>query len=137
MSVVYLGLGSNLGDREMNIREAVERLDAHGVKILILSEIIQTHPVGGPPQDLFLNAVAKAETLLSPQDLLQICLKIEAGLGRIRSVPKGPRTIDIDILLYDDWLINTPKLVIPHPRMKEREFVMGPLREISPDIAIP
>ncbi len=133
MSVVYLGLGSNLGDRDKNIRSALERLASCGVNILQLSEIIETYPVGGPPQDLFLNAVAKADTVLSPQDLLRSCLKIEDDLGRIRTVSNGPRTIDIDILLYDHCSINTPELVIPHPRMKERDFVMGPLREIAPD----
>ena len=134
MSVVYLGLGSNLGDREKNIRSAVEQLNSNGVKVRKLSGIIETHPVGGPPQGLFLNAVARAETAFSPQDLLKICLKIEAGLGRMRTIPSGPRTIDIDILLYDNFLINTPELVIPHPRMKEREFVMRPLREIAPNL---
>ncbi|MBF0122014.1 MAG: 2-amino-4-hydroxy-6-hydroxymethyldihydropteridine diphosphokinase [Candidatus Omnitrophica bacterium] len=136
MPVVYLGLGSNLGDREKNIRDAVELLNNSGVKILKLSKIIETNPVGGPPQDLFLNAAVKAETALLPQELLKTCLKVEADLGRMRTVLNGPRTIDIDILLYDDCTINTPELVIPHPRMKERDFVMRPLREIVPDIII-
>jgi 2-amino-4-hydroxy-6-hydroxymethyldihydropteridine diphosphokinase len=131
--IVYLGLGSNVGDREGNIRGAVDQLNARGVHVLKISTIIETNPVGGPPQGLFLNAALRAETDLQPLDLLRVCLAAEAGLGRVRTVRNGPRTIDIDILLYDNLSLVTPELTIPHPRMQERDFVMRPLREIMPD----
>jgi 2-amino-4-hydroxy-6-hydroxymethyldihydropteridine diphosphokinase len=131
MPVVYLGLGSNLGDRARNIHEAVRLLNEAGVMAIKLSTIIETDPVGGPPQGLFLNGVLKAETELLPLDLLKTVNEVEAKLGRVRTVKDGPRTIDIDILLYDDMALDTPELVIPHPRMREREFVMGPLVEIG------
>ncbi len=131
MPVVYLGLGSNLGDRAKNIDEAVYLLNQSGVVITRLSSIIETDPVGGPPQGLFLNAALKAQTKLAPLDLLRVINAIEARLGRVRAISNGPRTIDIDILRYDDLVLNTPELVIPHPRMQDREFVMRPLREIG------
>ena len=131
MPIVYLGFGSNLGDREKNIHEAVRLLEGSGVQAIKLSSIIETDPVGGPPQGLFLNAVLKADVNMSPEKLLKLIHRIEDLLGRVRLVKDGPRTIDIDILLYDDVKMDTPGLVIPHPRMREREFVMGPLREVS------
>ena len=130
MATVYLGLGSNLGDRAGNIRDAVRRLGAAGVSPVRLSAIIETDPVGGPPQGLFLNAVLKAETALCPLDVLKAGQAVEAQLGRVRGIKNGPRTIDIDILLYDEIRIDTPALVLPHPRMQERAFVMGPLGEV-------
>ena len=130
MPIVYLGLGSNLGDRARNIHEAVRLLNEAGIMAIKLSSIIETDPVGGPPQGLFLNAVLKARTDLSPEALLKAAHAVEAALGRVRTVKDGPRTIDIDILLYDDLTLNTPELVIPHPRMKERAFVMRPLNEV-------
>jgi len=134
LSIVYLAFGSNLGDRERNIRDAVDKLNAAGVKVQKMSTIIETDPVGGPPQGFFLNAAGKAETRLEPMALLRTCQKIESELGRVRTDRNGPRTIDIDILLYDDLTMNTPELTIPHPRMRERHFVMWPLREIAPEI---
>ena len=131
MPIVYLGLGSNLGDREKNIREAVKLLEARGVRPLKISSIIETDPVGGPPQGSFLNAALKAETSLVPLDLLKAAQAVEAQLGRVRMVKNGPRTIDIDILRYDDLAMVTDQLVIPHPRMEARDFVMIPLNEIS------
>jgi 2-amino-4-hydroxy-6-hydroxymethyldihydropteridine diphosphokinase len=131
MSIVYLGLGSNLGDRVKNIHEAVRLLNETGVRPIKLSSIIETDPVGGPPQGLFLNAALKAETGLSPSALLKAVHAVELLLGRVRTVKDGPRTIDVDILIYDDLTLDTPELVIPHPRMREREFVMRPLREIE------
>ena len=130
MPIVYLGLGSNLGDRARNIHEAVRLLNEAGIMAIKLSSIIETDPVGGPPQGLFLNAVLKARTDLAPEALLKTAHAVEAALGRVRTVKDGPRTIDIDILLYDDLTLNTPELVIPHPRMKERAFVMRPLNEV-------
>jgi 2-amino-4-hydroxy-6-hydroxymethyldihydropteridine diphosphokinase len=130
MPIVHLGLGSNLGDRAKNIHEAVSLLNKAGVMTVQLSSIIETDPVGGPPQGLFLNAVLKARTELAPLELLNAVNAVESRLGRVRTVKNGPRTMDIDILLYDDLTLNTPELVIPHPRMREREFVMRPLNEV-------
>lgn len=131
MATVYLGLGSNLGDRKEHILDAVRLLHERGIKTIQLSSLIETDPVGGPPQGLFMNAVLQGETSLLPQELLLVCLNIETHLGRIRTIKNGPRAIDIDILLYDDLCIDTPDLTIPHPRMKERDFVMRPWRELN------
>jgi 2-amino-4-hydroxy-6-hydroxymethyldihydropteridine diphosphokinase len=130
LAIAYLGLGSNVGDREKNIRDAVARLARGRVKRLKLSRIIETSPVGGPPQGLFLNAVLKVETDETPADLLKACQAVESSMGRVRKEKNGPRTIDIDVLLFDDLKVNTPDLVIPHPRMKDRDFVMKPLNEV-------
>ena len=134
MATVYLGIGSNQGNRHHNINEALAWLNKNGISVSKASSIIETDPVGGPPQDKFLNAVVKIETKLSPSELLSTCQIIERQLGRVREVPNGPRTIDLDILLYDHLTIATPQLQIPHPRMREREFVMRPLKEIAPQI---
>lgn len=134
MATVYLGLGSNLSDREANIKEAIARLNQNSVTAKKISTIIETDPVGGPAQGKFLNAVLEAETDLAPPDLLNLTQKIENQLGRTRTTPNGPRTIDIDILLYGDQTIRTPDLTVPHPRMLERDFVMKPLREIAPHL---
>lgn len=134
MSIVYIGIGSNLGNREDNIRKAIDLLEKSGMRILKTSTIIETDPVGGPPQGKFLNAVMKVETVLSPEELLKVLLSIESNLGRIRTMKNEPRTIDLDILLYDALTLHTPHLTIPHPRMLERDFVMQPLKEIEPHI---
>ena len=131
MPIVYLGLGSNLGDRAKNIDAALRLLNDAGIRTVKMSSIIETDPVGGPPQGLFFNAVLKAETDLGPFELLRAIHAIEAGLGRVRTVKDGPRTIDVDILMYDELVLNAPELVIPHPRMRERAFVMEPLREVG------
>jgi 2-amino-4-hydroxy-6-hydroxymethyldihydropteridine diphosphokinase len=120
-----------MGDRTRNIHDAVSLLDAAGVRTLRLSSIIETDPVGGPPQGLYLNAALKAETALTPAELLKATRSVEDKLGRVRTVKDGPRTIDIDILLYDELTVNEPDLVIPHPRMSQRAFVMVPLWEIG------
>ena len=130
---VYLGLGSNLGDRQDNIQKAVAALKSH-IQIEKISTVIETEPVGGPPQGKFLNAVLKGTTSLSAQKLLETVKSIETNLGRVPTIKDGPRTIDIDILLYDRLNIQTPQLTIPHPRMHKRDFVMIPLKEIAPDI---
>jgi 2-amino-4-hydroxy-6-hydroxymethyldihydropteridine diphosphokinase len=134
-NIVYLGLGSNLGDRRKNIDQALQLLTRQRVTPLVLSSVLETVPQGGPPQGLYLNAVLKAETLLSPERLLEVVLGIEADLGRVRTEKNGPRVIDIDILLYSDLVLETPLLTIPHPRMLERDFVMCPLREVFPDFS--
>lgn len=136
MAIIFLGLGSNLGDRKDNIARAVHLLRDKGVSVVQHSTLIETDPIGGPPgQDRFLNGVLKAETELNPEKLLQCLKEIERRLGRTQTIRNGPRVIDLDILLYDDLTLNTPGLTIPHPRMLERSFVMVPLREIDPRIA--
>jgi len=124
-----------MGNRQDMICEAVRLLEKNRIKILAQSSIIETDPVGGPVQEKFLNGAIKAETLLSPNDLLNLIKTIERQLGRMVTVKNGPRPIDIDILLYNNISIKTPTLTIPHPRMFEREFVMTPLKEINPEIS--
>ncbi len=133
MSTVYLALGSNLGDRLQYIQKAVAQLKACGLKVAKLSTIIETDPVGGIFQGKYLNAVLKASTVHSPEELHVITKSIERKLGRVKTTINAPRVIDIDILLYDDIKLITPRLLIPHPRMFERDFVMGPLKEIAPE----
>ena len=138
MARAFLGLGSNLGDKEANIRESLERLSHHpGVRVEKVSSLYETAPVGFTDQPDFLNAAAEIETNLEPMDLLCITSDIEKKMGRVRNFRWGPRVIDIDVLLYDDVLLDTPELVIPHPRMYERAFVMVPLAEIAPDLKLP
>jgi len=122
MSLAYIGIGSNLGNRKENIGKALSLMQECGIKILKRSSVIETDPVGGPPQGKFFNAVIKIETELEPIELLKVLQNIEKKLGRIRTVINGPRTIDLDILLYDNLALKTPELTIPHPRMFEREF---------------
>lgn len=136
MADVYLGLGSNLGDKVVNLREALRLLVAtrgSGVTLLAVSSLYRTEPVGNPDQDWFLNAAAKIETQLSPRGLLNRLLAIERKLGRVRTVRNGPRIIDLDILLWDNLIVNEDDLVIPHPRMHERLFVLDPLAELASD----
>lgn len=134
MAVAYIGLGSNLGDRDGTIKKAVTLLQEEGISLLKMSTIIETDPVGTVPQGKFLNAAIKVRTQLSPEMLLSLCQSIERQLGRVRGAVNGPRTIDLDILLYDRLTVDTPQLKIPHPRMFERDFVMNPLKEIEPDL---
>ena len=132
MVTSYIGIGSNLGDRQGNINKAMSYLkDSDDIEVTKVSSIYETEPIGGPPQGKFLNGVIEIETLLSPLDLLDRLLKIEMKLGRVRSRKNGPRTIDLDILLYSDTQINNERLTIPHPHMQEREFVLRGLREIT------
>jgi len=132
MSTVYLALGSNLGDRLQYIQKAVAQLEACDLKIIKFSTVVETDPVGGVPQGKYLNAVLKASTVLSPEELHVVTRSIERKLGRVKKTINAPRVIDIDILLYDDIKLITPQLLIPHPRLLERLFVMGPLEEIDP-----
>jgi 2-amino-4-hydroxy-6-hydroxymethyldihydropteridine diphosphokinase len=134
---VFLGLGSNLGDREAAIAGALARLAGRGFRATLTSSLWLTEPVGGPPQGWFLNAVAGGETALSPGELLEACLATEREMGRVRTVRNGPRTIDVDILLFGDERHEAPGLVVPHPRMHERRFVLEPLAEIAPDVVHP
>ena len=134
MATVFLGLGSNLGNRKKNIDRAIQELESLDIAIEDISTIIETEPVGGPPQNKFLNGVIKTFSNLSPKELLVTVKDIEKRMGRVTTVLNGPRPIDIDILLYDNIKIQTSELTIPHPRMMERDFVMTPLREIEPEI---
>lgn len=138
MNIAYLSLGSNIGDREAFLKEALVQLhQASKVKIHKLSSIYETDPVGFTEQDAFLNMVVQIETELLPQELLDLCLDIEREMGRVRTIRWGPRVIDIDILLYNKDHIETSTLQIPHPRMHERAFVLVPLAEINPNLILP
>jgi len=131
----YIGLGSNLGDRALNIQLAIEKIkQIQNTKITKISSIIETLPVGGPAQGKFLNAAIEIQTNMSPPELLKNLQTIESELGRLRTVKNGPRTIDLDILFCEDLQIREKDLIVPHPRIKEREFVLAPLREIAPDL---
>lgn len=121
-----------MGDRSAQIQRALRELELRGILINKRSSIIETEPVGGPPQENYLNAVVECQTDLSPEELLQKLQEVEALLGRTRTVKDGPRTIDLDILLYDQIKMETPTLTIPHSRMYDREFVLIPLKEIAP-----
>ncbi len=130
---VYLGLGSNLGDRLANLAAAVRALDGRDVRTLRSSRVYETDPVGGPPQPEYLNAVIEVETTLEPAELLRVCVDVEDELGRERGERWGSRTIDIDLLAYGDREIDEPELTVPHPRMHERAFVLVPLLELDAD----
>ncbi len=136
MAVVYLGLGSNVGDRLANLRRAAARLHAE-VMLTQVSSVYETEPVGYARQPWFLNAVLEGDTELKPLELLRFALDIESALGRARSFPNAPRTLDIDILLYGERKIATPALTIPHPRLTERGFALCPLTEIAPHLEHP
>ena len=130
---VLLGLGSNLGGRREFIERAARLIDEiEGVELKSISSLIETEPVGGPPQGRYLNGAAELETALEPRDLLACLQEVEAELGRARKVLNGPRNIDLDILLFGDLVVEAGDLVLPHPRMCERAFVLEPLNEIAP-----
>jgi len=131
MKTVYLGLGSNVGDREANLSAALEQLAGPDLRIVRTSSLYETEPVGYTEQRHFLNMVAEADTDLFPMQLLWRITKIERALGRVRTVRNGPRTIDIDILLYGRAVVHSATLEIPHPRMTERRFVLAPLAELA------
>ena len=139
MARAYVGLGANLGDRETTIRRAVELLaDTVGVEVLAVSALRETDPVGVEDQPRFLNGAAELETTLEPRAVLEALLGIERVLGRVRDGLRfGPRTIDLDLLLYDDEAIDEPGLTVPHPRLHERRFALEPLAELAPALAIP
>ena len=136
LATVYLGLGANLGNRQNNLKRALELLRAQ-VRIEQVSSFYETEPVGYREQPRFLNAVCRVSTSLSPEELLALIKEIEAKLGRVPSFPNAPRLIDIDILFYNDQVINLPQLTIPHPRLEERGFVLVPLADIAPELVHP
>jgi len=137
LKTAYLALGSNLGDREANLRDAVRRLDADDLRITRRSSLYETAPRELLDQPWFLNAAIEIETSLFPLQLLARVRAIERAMGRRREVPKGPRNIDIDILFYARAIIATTELKVPHPRLGKRRFVLEPLEEIAPDFRDP
>jgi 2-amino-4-hydroxy-6-hydroxymethyldihydropteridine diphosphokinase len=134
--IVYLALGSNLGDRLANLKQAISSLTPQ-LEVKAKSQVYETPPWGYEDQPKFLNQVIKAKTYLDPEPLLKHLKRLEVALGRKESFPNGPRLIDLDILFYDDQVLNTPALVIPHPRLQERGFVLLPLMDIDPDLVHP
>ena len=139
MPRTYVGLGANLGDREATIRHAVVLLaEREGIEVLAVSALRETDPVGLEDQPRFLNGAAVLETTLGPRAMLETLLEVERMLGRTRDGPRfGPRTIDLDLLLYDDETLDEPGLTVPHPRLHERRFALEPLAELDPALAIP
>ncbi len=137
MKVVYLGLGSNLGDREAHLKDALSALESRDLRLRRASSLYETEPIGLREQGWFLNQVAEYETELFPLQLLRRIHRIEQKLGRRRTVVNGPRTIDIDILLYGKAVLKTPELQVPHPRYRERRFVLEPLAELNPGLEDP
>lgn len=134
--ITYLSLGSNLGNREQNLEEAVRRASTLG-RVVAVSSFYETEPVEVTDQPWFLNCVLALETTAEPAQLMRELLRIEHEMGRQRLVKKGPRSIDIDILLFGNAVVNTPDLTIPHPEMTRRRFVLEPLAEIAPDLLHP
>jgi 2-amino-4-hydroxy-6-hydroxymethyldihydropteridine diphosphokinase len=133
---VYLALGSNIGDRLANLKQAIDSLTPQ-MEVKAKSSVYETPPWGYEDQPKFLNQVVKAKTYLDPGPLLKHLKRLEVALGRKESFPNGPRLIDMDILFYDELIVNTSSLVIPHPRLHERGFVLLPLMELSPDLVHP
>jgi 2-amino-4-hydroxy-6-hydroxymethyldihydropteridine diphosphokinase len=137
--LAYVGLGGNLGERRSYLERAVELLGRQpGIRVLRVSPFRETDPVGYLDQPRFLNGAVAIETYLPPRELLERLLAVERALGRERTGPRfGPRTIDLDLLLYGDETINEPGLVVPHPRLAERRFVLEPLADLDPQLALP
>jgi 2-amino-4-hydroxy-6-hydroxymethyldihydropteridine diphosphokinase len=138
MTNAFVGIGSNLGDREATLRRAVELLAAEeGIEVVAVSELRETEPVGPVEQGSFLNGAVRLATELPPHELLERLLAIEQCLGRVRKERFGPRTIDLDLLVYGEQVIDEPGLTIPHPRLHERRFALDPLAELAPNLVIP
>jgi 2-amino-4-hydroxy-6-hydroxymethyldihydropteridine diphosphokinase len=137
LKLVYMGLGSNMGDRESLLRQALEKLDAPDLRLRRTSSLYETEPVGLREQAWFLNLVAEFETELFPRQLLHRTQRVEKELGRKRTILNGPRTIDIDLLLYSRTVMQSGELTLPHPRYRERRFVLAPLAELNPKLRDP
>ena len=137
MSEAYVALGSNLGDREENLRTALKRLGANGVEVVKVSTFIETEPYGVTDQPGFVNAVCQVETELAPLELLRLLLSIEQEMGRVRLRHWGERNIDLDLLLYEDACVVSEELTLPHPDMQNRDFVLLPLAEIAGEVVHP
>ena len=137
-TTAFVGIGSNLGDREAHLRRAIELLSAEdGIEVTRVAEIRETDPVGPVEQGPFLNGAVLVETDLAPRELLSRLLDIEARMGRVRDERFGPRTIDLDLLVYGDEIVDEPGLTVPHPRLQERRFALEPLAELDPGLTIP
>jgi 2-amino-4-hydroxy-6-hydroxymethyldihydropteridine diphosphokinase len=137
-TTAFVGIGSNLGDREANLRRAIELLSAEeGIDVAAVSNIRETEPVGPVEQGPFLNGAVRIETELRPRELLDRLLDIEKRMGRVRGERFGPRTIDLDLLVYGEETIDEPGLTVPHPRLQERRFALEPLAELDPGLTIP
>ena len=137
MPRAYLGLGSNLGDRAGYLQGAVDALEAEpSVALVATSPVYETEPVGGPAQPPYLNAVVAVDTDVSPHELLAIAQRLEVAAGRVRAERWGPRTLDVDVLLVDDLRVDTDDLVVPHPRLGERAFVLAPLHDLAPELVV-
>lgn len=132
---VFLGLGSNLGDRRAHLRAAVDALRSHGLRTV--SPVYETEPVGGPEQRPYLNLVAELETAQEARSLLELCQRLETAAGRVRMERWGPRTLDVDLLWVEGTTVTEPDLEVPHPRMWQRRFVLAPLRDVAPDLVTP
>ena len=137
MSFAYIALGSNLGDKEKNLRRALLLLTQQGVEVVRVSSFLSTEPYGVTDQPQFLNAVACVRTRLAPLALLDVLLATELAMGRVRLRHWGERNIDLDLLLYEDVVLDTPRLRLPHPDMQNRDFVLLPLAEIAPELKHP
>jgi 2-amino-4-hydroxy-6-hydroxymethyldihydropteridine diphosphokinase len=136
MSRAYLGIGSNLGDRLGHLQLALDALGADSrIEVTAVSPVYETDPVGGPVQDDFLNAVVQVETSLDPHGLLRVAQAAEQSAHRVRTEHWGPRTLDVDILRFDEVVLDDPDLVIPHPMMSQRAFVLAPLHDLDPALA--
>ena len=137
MHTAYVALGSNLGDKEGNLRRALELLEERGVEVMKVSTFICTEPYGVTDQPQFLNGVCQVRTCMEPLELLHTLLDIEQEMGRVRLRHWGERNIDLDLLLYEDVLMDTPELKLPHPDMQNRDFVLLPMAEIAPELKHP
>ena len=138
MATAFVGIGSNLGDRESHLRRALEFLAAEdGIEVVATSLLRETEPVGPVEQGLFLNGAVQVATELPARELLERLLDIEQRLGRVRRERFGPRTIDLDLLLYGDEVVDEPGLTLPHSRLHERRFALEPLAELAPDLVVP
>lgn len=137
MSIAYIALGSNLGERKQNILTALNYMEQSGLKILAVSSLLETEPYGVTDQPSFINAAVKIETELAAHDLLRLLLIIELKMGRVRKRHWGERNIDLDLILYDDKIMKDKDLIVPHPDMQNRLFVLSPLAEIAGDVVHP
>ena len=138
MTVAYVGLGANIGPREVTLLRAVDLLaEADDVEVLAVSQLRETDPVGMVDQPGFLNGAARIDTSLPPRALLELLLRIEQSLGRVREERWGPRTVDLDLLVYGDLIVDEPGLRVPHPRLHERRFALEPLAELDPELVVP
>jgi 2-amino-4-hydroxy-6-hydroxymethyldihydropteridine diphosphokinase len=138
MATAFIGIGSNLGDRETHLRTALDLLAAEeGIEVVAVSQLRETEPVGPVEQGPFLNGAVQVTTELPPRKLLERLLDVEKRLGRVRGERFGPRTIDLDLLVYGDEIVDEPSLALPHPRLHERRFALEPLAELAPYLVVP